>query len=269
MTKSRMKNFARNSAIFLYDKVCSRRTREIGRRVISLHEVKDPIILEEKIQWLQEHYELVSLDRLVNDQPRNKPMVAVTFDDGYRSAYDLAIPVLEKHQVPAVFFVCSGFVGLEGGAAREFCRRNLNRVQILPPLTKQQLIDISRSSLFEIGSHTRNHVNLGKDHSESVYVQEIEGDRLQLEDWIGAKVRWFAYPFGGMKNMNSSVRKYLENSPFESAFTIVPGFINSQKNPYSFGRDSLDMTDSTRLWESWLRGSYDGLYQWKEKMKWS
>ena len=102
--------------------------------------------------------------------------------------------------------------------------------------------------------------------NESVYEKEIEEDRLQLEDWTGAQVRWFAYPFGGIKNFNSPVKQYLRKSPFQAAFTIVPGFIEPQDDLYSLGRDSLDLTASTRLWGAWLRGSYDELYQRKEKL---
>lgn len=38
---------------------------------------------------------------------------AVTFDDGYRNNFDLALPVLKELGVPATFFVASGF--LDGG----------------------------------------------------------------------------------------------------------------------------------------------------------
>ena len=266
MKIGRMKHLIRDAAIYMSDRLSSPDALRVGRRVISLHEVKEPALLREKIQWLQEHFELVSLQQLLEGPVRTKPQVAITFDDGYQSAYDSALPILEQYQVPAVFFVCSGFVGLNREPAREFCRSNLNRTQILPPLSKQQLIDISQCPLFEIGSHTKNHVNLGNILNEGIYEKEIEEDRLQLEDWTGAQVRWFAYPFGRMKNYNSAVKEYLRKTSFQAAFTIVPGFIEPQGDLCSLGRDSLDMTASTRLWGAWLRGSYDELYRGKEKL---
>ena len=33
--------------------------------------------------------------------------VVVTFDDGYRSVFELARPILRRHQIPAAVFVCS------------------------------------------------------------------------------------------------------------------------------------------------------------------
>ncbi len=40
--------------------------------------------------------------------PRNA--VHITFDDGYKDNLELALPVLERYQVPATIFVCSGLV---------------------------------------------------------------------------------------------------------------------------------------------------------------
>jgi peptidoglycan/xylan/chitin deacetylase (PgdA/CDA1 family) len=37
--------------------------------------------------------------------------VCVTFDDGYRDNYEIALPVLQRHAVTATFFVASGFLG--------------------------------------------------------------------------------------------------------------------------------------------------------------
>jgi peptidoglycan/xylan/chitin deacetylase (PgdA/CDA1 family) len=37
--------------------------------------------------------------------------VCITFDDGYRSVHDLALPILKQYKLPATVFVTSGFVG--------------------------------------------------------------------------------------------------------------------------------------------------------------
>jgi len=50
------------------------------------------------------------------DEGRLPPRtVCITFDDGYRSVHDLALPILRKFNLPATVFVTSGFVGSGAG----------------------------------------------------------------------------------------------------------------------------------------------------------
>jgi peptidoglycan/xylan/chitin deacetylase (PgdA/CDA1 family) len=55
--------------------------------------------------------------------------VCITFDDGYRSVHDLALPVLEEFGLPATVFVTSGHVG-QGNMWND---RIIDAVQALPP----------------------------------------------------------------------------------------------------------------------------------------
>jgi hypothetical protein len=88
---------------------------------------------------------------------------------------------------------------------------------------------------------------------------------MQLEDWIGRPIRWFAYPFGMRGNISHRARTYVESLGFEGAFTIIPGFIRPLSDRFMLYRDSLDVTDMASLWRAWLNGSYDRVYHWKER----
>lgn len=56
---------------------------------------------------------LEACDRLFDGTLPSRPAV-VTFDDGYRDNYTVALPLLQRHGMKAAFFVATGF--LEGGA---------------------------------------------------------------------------------------------------------------------------------------------------------
>jgi peptidoglycan/xylan/chitin deacetylase (PgdA/CDA1 family) len=65
------------------------------------------------------------------DEGRLPPRtVCITFDDGYRSVHDLALPILRKFKLPATVFVTSGFVG--GQAGNMWNDRIIHAVQSLP-----------------------------------------------------------------------------------------------------------------------------------------
>jgi peptidoglycan/xylan/chitin deacetylase (PgdA/CDA1 family) len=236
-----------------------------GKRVLAIHEITDSGRFREKMAWLKDRYDVLSMVELFSRPFGTRTQVAVTFDDGYACWHDVAGPILEALRIPAVFFVCSGFIGLEGAKAARFCREGLCRTRKLLPMTREQLLDLARHDLFEIGSHTANHVDLGKVRDKRALEVEIGGDRQTLQQWTGREVQWFAYPFGRTINISLEARRYLASAPFQAAFTLIPGFLREHGDRIMVGRDGLDMERSVRLWAAWLNGAYDGLSRMKER----
>jgi peptidoglycan/xylan/chitin deacetylase (PgdA/CDA1 family) len=70
--------------------------------------------LEEIVLWLKENTAILSEPELISCIERGKGpgklSVMLTFDDGYADNYTLALPILKKHAVPAVFFVPSKMI---------------------------------------------------------------------------------------------------------------------------------------------------------------
>jgi peptidoglycan/xylan/chitin deacetylase (PgdA/CDA1 family) len=68
-----------------------------------------------QIQYLKRHYRMVTLEQLLenltNGVELSGPAVLITLDDGYIDNYRIAFPVLQRHAVPAVFFLPTAFVG--------------------------------------------------------------------------------------------------------------------------------------------------------------
>jgi peptidoglycan/xylan/chitin deacetylase (PgdA/CDA1 family) len=63
---------------------------------------------ERQVVFLKKHFEIVSVNHM--EEQRNGPPahgVLLTFDDGFRNNFEQAVPILRKHQVPAIFFVSS------------------------------------------------------------------------------------------------------------------------------------------------------------------
>jgi peptidoglycan/xylan/chitin deacetylase (PgdA/CDA1 family) len=121
---------------------------------------------------------LVELDR-----------VALTFDDGYRSVWEEAAPVLERAGAPATLFLTTDYVGRD------------SRWPTLPadaPVFDLMSWDQARE-LRDLGwaieAHTCTHPDL-RALSDDAIEDELRRSNDAIEQEIGARPRAFAYPYG-------------------------------------------------------------------------
>lgn len=71
--------------------------------------------MEDHLDWFGRHYDFVSLDELGDvlegRRRAGKPVLALTFDDGYADFYHHAYPLLKRKGIPAAVFVVTDLVG--------------------------------------------------------------------------------------------------------------------------------------------------------------
>ncbi len=147
------------------------------------------IEFEKQLDYLAAHnYSVISLLELLkglkNGHLPPKPVV-VTIDDGFKSTFTLAYPVLKKYNFPATLFIYTDFI-----------EKNSNS------LTWGEIKEMTENNL-EIGSHTLSHCNLLQYKENENYEnylarikKEIFLSKEILESKIGDKVKFFAYPYG-------------------------------------------------------------------------
>ena len=132
-------------------------------------------------------YTIVTLSTYLK-YPERKDYVAITFDDAYESVYQNAFPVMEKYGAKSTLFVISGFVGHENrwdvnlGWLRF---RHMNAKQL------REMVEAGH----EIGSHTSTHQNLVDINDSAVKIEMAESKQM-LEELIGTRVHYVAFPFG-------------------------------------------------------------------------
>jgi peptidoglycan/xylan/chitin deacetylase (PgdA/CDA1 family) len=111
----------------------------------------------------------------------DEKFVAVTFDDGYADNLQVALPILERFQVPFCVYVTKQFIE-QGHKCYTF-------------LDQLQLLSLSHHPLCSIGCHTCSHPHLA-----SLSVQEQKEEIAVCRDWlqqlIGTEVWHLAYPYG-------------------------------------------------------------------------
>jgi peptidoglycan/xylan/chitin deacetylase (PgdA/CDA1 family) len=133
----------------------------------------------------------------------------VTFDDGYRSVHEYALPVLQRHESPALLFVPTDFVG----------RTNEFDSGVEPPepmCSWDELGELSRSGV-AVQSHGKTH-RAFSDISSAERRREVADSKAALETRLGGQVDVFAYPYGDDAGGADDVRAALAESGYRAAF---------------------------------------------------
>jgi len=115
-------------------------------------------------------------------------VVGITLDDGYLNNFEHALPILREFGFTATSFMVSGHFG----------GSNLWDQRVGVPAAS--LMDVAHLKTWvaagmEVGSHTRNHVNL-HETDDAMAREEIAGAKRDLESALGCEVRHFCYPYG-------------------------------------------------------------------------
>jgi peptidoglycan/xylan/chitin deacetylase (PgdA/CDA1 family) len=261
------KRLLRDGAVVAAGYAATLRRISPTRQVIMFHDIEDASRFQRCIDWLLERYEIVpAADFVMDPDSDTRECVALTFDDGYADWHEVVAPILRRHRCAATFFVSSGFVGLSPSEARTFRLERLRRSRELAPLTISQLRDLAAEQLFEIGSHTVSHRDLGVALPPEILATEIDEDRDRIQEWTGRPVRWFAYPFGGERHLSGAVTEYLRDAGFRGAFTALPGSVDRASDPFLLPRQSIDVLRSPRLWSARLNGGYEEFFRLKRQI---
>lgn len=202
--------------------------------ILSYHEIAEagealdrdyavkPTMFVRQMDWLRNNgYHFVTVDDLLADEAGRKPLpdkaVLITFDDGYRSMYDHAWPILKAWQIPAVVAVVG--VWEDERTTVNYDGKTIPRDKLM---SWKELRELADSGLVEIGSHsfdlhrgiqgnpqgneqpaatTRRWLGEGSGYeAEAAYRQRIESDLAKsssdIKAHIGHAPRVIAWPYG-------------------------------------------------------------------------
>ena len=180
------------------------------------------------------------VDSIINGNTLPQKSVVITFDDGFMDNYKTAFPVLRKNEFPATVFIVSRLLGQsnewmqkEGYPKRQLL--GLDKLKEMTPLG------------ISIGAHTATHPHLTELPPE-VATREIENSKNELEQQLGLKVNFFAYPYGEFNNV---VKTAVVRAGFKAACSAVSGFNGQNADPFALKRTAVHGTD--HLWQFALK----------------
>lgn len=175
-------------------------------------EMVSPEQFEAQIRALSEAgYTGVSFDELQAYVLRGEPLpekpVVITFDDGYRSNYTLAYPILQKYGMKATIFAIGASFGTDHYKDTDYAITPHFGAAEAAEMTASGLISIQSHTYdmhqwppYETGSAVRENILQLSSESEEAYVQALTEDftrsRALLEGATGQPVDVLAYPAG-------------------------------------------------------------------------
>jgi peptidoglycan/xylan/chitin deacetylase (PgdA/CDA1 family) len=177
-----------------------------------------PHVFDRQMKFLKENnYRVVSstdlLGFLQNEHCLPKKAVVIAIDDGYRSVYNIAYPILQKYGFTATLFLYTDFVGASRNA-----------------VTWDQLREMKKSG-FQIGGHTMSHDDLTKQRDgedRRSYLARIEKElgvsKSIIDRKLGQNTILLAFPYG---RYDSTVLRVAERTGYEMAVTV-----NRGSNPF-------------------------------------
>ncbi|MGD0565812.1 MAG: polysaccharide deacetylase family protein [Candidatus Goldiibacteriota bacterium] len=201
-------------------------------------------MFEEHLKFLRDNgYHVISMADFLEfiDGKKQLPekSVMITIDDGYEGVYTGAYPLLKKYKFPATIFVY-----------REFIRKD--ETSALGALTVGQILEMKKSGLIEVGSHSYSHgapLTRRGSKDDGQYIKflnhEIVESKKAIEDMLGLTLDTMAYPFGAYSYESNA---FVKKAGYKAGFSVVPSYNTADTGRFLLRRTIVyNTTNVSRL----------------------
>ncbi len=183
-----------------------------------------------QMKYLKDHnFNVITLSQFLNfseyKQQIPKKSVVITIDDGFKSGFNVAFPILSKYGFKAVYFVYTNYVGISKKA-----------------ITWQDLRELKKRG-HEIGSHTINHYDLTakfpEEKNEDYYKRvkkEIFISKQIIDNKLNQDTLFFSLPYG---RTNLKVKNFIKSAGYKIGVTVQRGSNPFYCDPFNLNRDMI------------------------------
>jgi peptidoglycan/xylan/chitin deacetylase (PgdA/CDA1 family) len=240
--------------------------RPRGIRILCYHKVDDAPgnklsvrtdRLERQLAYLARHYRVIALDDAVAILRRGgavpRRTVVLTFDDGYRSALERAVPRLLRHGFPATFFITPGLVGAEHGFPHDAGFEAFDN-GVAEWFELEKLVGTGMT----VGAHSLTHRILST-LPASTQREEIEGPRRVIEERLGVCVTAYSYPSGSRLDFDGTARDLTAAAGYACACTTINGVNDVGRDVFELRRTNVLNEDDMLLFRYIMWGALDWL----------
>jgi peptidoglycan/xylan/chitin deacetylase (PgdA/CDA1 family) len=191
-------------------------------------------IFDQQMKYLKDNnYRVVTLEEVFGflnyRHPLPRRSVVITIDDGYRSGYNIAYPILKKYGFTAILLIYTDYVGISKSA-----------------ITWDQLREMKADG-FEVGSQTISHADLTKrkvGEDDKAYTARVKRELLVSKQIIDKKLNqdtiYLAFPYG---RYNQRILNICDQVGYEMAFSVKRGGNPFFSDPLILKRDPITKKD--------------------------
>ncbi len=182
---------------------------------------------ESQLAYLKDNnYNVISIDKLVKLIKKQRPIppktLVITIDDGYRSVYTKAFPLLKKYGFPFTVFLY------------------MEAIDRYPDyMTKEQLLDMADYEGATFGNHSYSHQRFGRMKNRMLkekLSEDLDRSEKRFNKILGHNPLYYAYPYG---EYNIAYVKTIKKRGYKAAFTQDPFSAGCFSDPYLIPRVPL------------------------------
>ena len=181
-----------------------------------------------------------ALDQLHQATPADPPGVVITFDDGTADFVDVAVPILERWNLPSTLYLATAFID-EG---RDFPHDGR-------PLSWAAVQDAHATGNVTVGSHTHTHALLDRLPPSRIDAELDRADDL-IAEHIDSRPRHFAYPkaVAGSSPADAATRVRYRSAALAGTHANPIG----ATDPHRLARSPIQRSDRERFFSAKLNG---------------
>ena len=166
------------------------------------------------------------LSALAPEAPSTDKAMVITFDDGYRTVFDHAFPIMQKFGFRGIVCIYPKFIGSRLAMSWDQLKTLIN-------------------AGWSVESHSMTHANLASrydspDQELQFLKHEILASRDIIEKQLGNKVKFMVWPYGVYTDR---ALKLVKESGFAGAMTVDGGASYRGLSPYLVKRQVIYNTD--------------------------
>lgn len=197
-----------------------------------------------QINFFSKYFKIIDYETIIKIQKKNKiiskkPLLLITFDDGHRSNFEIAVKVLNPRKIKAIFFIAPNFINFQWpDNLLKQCLISKNKFNIPCDYMHEKNDKRKRVAMtwgeiqklknngHVIGSHGMDHIRLSSKLSKKRINYEISRSKKYLEKKLKIKIKTFCWIGGERWAYSNNAHKAIKKENYEHSFMTCAKIYN-------------------------------------------